>query len=80
VISVLLTVYPLKQDIKQKVTPKNAKRKEHLDRHIGLIQSDANAHTAKQNIEAETLESAEMFMKNSLTHSSFWDLQVSVND
>lgn len=36
VISVLFTVYPLKQDIQQEVTAKNAKRQKHGKRHVDL--------------------------------------------
>ena len=43
VFSVLLTVDPLKQDIEQKVTAKNAKRQKHCKRHRNLTRTGANA-------------------------------------
>jgi 16S rRNA G966 N2-methylase RsmD len=43
VISVLLTVYPLKQGIEQEVTSKNAKRQKHRKRHRDLTRTGVNA-------------------------------------
>jgi hypothetical protein len=43
VISVPLAVYPLEQDIEQKVTSKNAKRQKHRERHGDLTRTGENA-------------------------------------
>jgi hypothetical protein len=43
VFSVLLTVYPLEQGIKQKVTSKNAKRQKYRKRHRDLTRTFVNA-------------------------------------
>jgi hypothetical protein len=42
VFSVLLTVYPLKQDIQQEVRSKNAKRQKHRERHGDLTRTGEN--------------------------------------
>jgi hypothetical protein len=41
-IPVLFTVYPLEQDIKQKVTSKNAKRQNYRKRHSDLDRTGVN--------------------------------------
>jgi hypothetical protein len=41
-ISVLLTVYPLKQGIEKEVTSKNAKRQKHRERHRDLTRTGEN--------------------------------------
>jgi (p)ppGpp synthase/HD superfamily hydrolase len=52
-ISVLLAVYPLKEDVKQTATPKNAKTQEDGKRHIGLTRTDANASHGQGNRKSE---------------------------
>jgi hypothetical protein len=39
VFSVLFTVYPLEQDVEQKVTSKDAKRQKHSKRHRNLTRT-----------------------------------------
>ena len=43
VFSVLLTVYPLEQEIEQKVTSNDAKRQKHRKRHRDLTRTGVNA-------------------------------------
>jgi hypothetical protein len=66
VVSVLFTVDPLKQDVEQEVTAKNAKRQKNCDGHIGLPRTDTNGFQAKERVNAETPKNPEGFMRNSL--------------
>jgi hypothetical protein len=50
VFSVLLAVCPLKQDVEQKVTSKNAKRQKHCKRHRSLTRAGVNAQPGQGKI------------------------------
>lgn len=65
-LSVLLTVDPLKQDIQQEVTSKNAKPHEHCKRHADSSTPMRLPHADERIVDENRLESPQRIMRNSL--------------